>query len=146
MMQMWHICPSRNNYASPLHVVPKKGTLEWRPARHYRALNAQTIKDKYHKHCIADFTANLRGTNIFSHIDLIKTYHEIPIHPDDIHKKLYVHHLEYLKAHACNLASGILQRHSRDLLMRLFVNYQVCTLSSTTYLLPLEFPVYIMNI
>lgn len=86
MMQLGHIRPSRSNYASPLHMVPKKGTLEWRPVGDYRALNAQTVKDKYPIPCIADFTATLHGAKIFSHVDLIKAYHQIPIHPDDVHK------------------------------------------------------------
>ena len=68
-------------------MVPKKCTKEWRPVRDYRALNAQTIKDKYPILCIADFTANLHDTTTFSHIDLIKAYHQIPTHPDNnIHK------------------------------------------------------------
>ena len=98
MMQVRHVRPSRSNYASPLHMVPTKDTLEWRPVEDYKALNAQTVKDKHPIPCIADFTANLHGTIKFSHIDLIKAYHQIPIHPDDIHKQLYVHHLDYLKA------------------------------------------------
>ncbi|GBN69221.1 Transposon Ty3-G Gag-Pol polyprotein [Araneus ventricosus] len=67
-------------------MVPKKGTLDWRPVGDYRALNSQTLKDKYPIPCIADFTAELHGSKIFSRIDLIKAYHQIPIHPEDIHK------------------------------------------------------------
>lgn len=86
MMQLGHLRPSKSNYASPLHMVPKKGTLDWRPVGDYRALNAQTIKDKYPIPCIADFTADLHGTKIFSQVDLVKAYHQIPMNPDDIHK------------------------------------------------------------
>ncbi|GBL76526.1 Transposon Ty3-G Gag-Pol polyprotein [Araneus ventricosus] len=86
MMHLGHLRPSKSNYASPLHMVPKKGTLDWRPVGDYRALNSQTIKDKYPIPCIADFTAELHGSKLFSRIDLIKAYHQIPIHPEDIHK------------------------------------------------------------
>ncbi|GBM42570.1 Transposon Ty3-G Gag-Pol polyprotein [Araneus ventricosus] len=86
MMHLGHLRPSKSNYASPLHMVPKKGTLDWRPVGDYRALNSQTLKDKYPIPCIADFTAELHGSKIFSRIDLIKAYHQIPIHPEDIHK------------------------------------------------------------
>ncbi|KAG8199224.1 hypothetical protein JTE90_003652 [Oedothorax gibbosus] len=72
---------SCSNYASPLHMIPKRGTLEWRPVGDYRALNAQTVKDKYPIPCIADFTSQLHGTKIFSHVD-----HQIPINPADIPK------------------------------------------------------------
>ncbi|GBN12396.1 Transposon Ty3-I Gag-Pol polyprotein [Araneus ventricosus] len=86
MMHRGHLRHSKSNYASPLHMVPKKGTLDWRPVRDYRALNSQTLKDKYPIPCIADFTTELHGSKIFSRIDLIKAYHQIPIHPEDIHK------------------------------------------------------------
>ncbi|GFX18045.1 retrovirus-related Pol polyprotein from transposon opus [Trichonephila clavipes] len=86
MMQLGHLRPSSSNYASPLHMVPKKGTFDWRLVGDYRALNAQTIKDKYPIPCLADFTANLHGSKIFSQVDLVKAYHQIPMNPDDIHK------------------------------------------------------------
>ncbi|GBM41045.1 Transposon Ty3-I Gag-Pol polyprotein [Araneus ventricosus] len=84
LMHLGHLQPSKSNYASPLHMVPKKGTLDWRPVGDYRALNSQTLKDKYPIPCIADFTAELHESKIFSRIDLIKSYHQIPIHPVDI--------------------------------------------------------------
>ncbi|GBM89585.1 Retrovirus-related Pol polyprotein from transposon opus [Araneus ventricosus] len=86
MMHLGHLRPSKSNYDSPLHMVPKKGTLDWRPVADYRALNSQTLKDKYPIPCIADFTAELHESKIFSRIDLIKAYHQIPIHPEDINK------------------------------------------------------------
>ncbi|GBN91385.1 hypothetical protein AVEN_138373-1 [Araneus ventricosus] len=75
MMHLGHLRPSKSNYASPLHMVPKKGTLDWRPVGDYRALNSQTLKDKYSIPCVADFTAELHGSKLFSGIDLIKAFH-----------------------------------------------------------------------
>ncbi|GFT75279.1 hypothetical protein TNCV_950971 [Trichonephila clavipes] len=86
MIKLNHIRPSKSAHASPLHMVPKKDSIEWRPVGDYRALNAQTIKEKYPTPCIADFTSELYGKQIFSHIDLIKAYHQIPINPSDVHK------------------------------------------------------------
>ncbi|GFX70915.1 transposon Ty3-G Gag-Pol polyprotein [Trichonephila clavipes] len=83
-MHLGHLRSSKSNYASPLHMVPKNGTLDWRPVADYRALNSQTLKDKYPVPCIADFAAELHGSKIFSRIDLVKAYHQISIHPDDI--------------------------------------------------------------
>lgn len=57
MIELGHMRPSKSQYASPLHMVPKKGTVQWRPVGDYRALNAQTIKDKYPIPHITDFTA-----------------------------------------------------------------------------------------
>lgn len=80
------ICqPSKSNWSSPLHMVPKpNGT--WRPCGDYRALNAITKPDRYPLPYLTDFTSNLRGKTIFSKIDLQKAYHQVPVHPDDIEK------------------------------------------------------------
>ncbi|GFX85078.1 retrovirus-related Pol polyprotein from transposon opus [Trichonephila clavipes] len=86
MLNLGHVRPSKSNYASPLHIVPKKDSNDWRPVGDYRALNAQTKKDKYSIPNILDFTSELHGKNIFSHIDLVKAYHQIPINEEDIHK------------------------------------------------------------
>lgn len=81
------ICrPSKSNWAHPLHMVPKKNDKTWRPCGDYRALNAQTIPDRYPIPYLQDFTSNLRGTTIYSKVDLQKAYLQVPIHPDDIPK------------------------------------------------------------
>ncbi|GFV64883.1 uncharacterized protein TNCV_3847481 [Trichonephila clavipes] len=89
MITLGHMRPSKSNYASPLHMVPKKDSTEWRPVGDYRALNAQTIKDNYSVPNILDFTSNLHGTKIYSHIDLVKAYHQI-LNPDDVHKSAII--------------------------------------------------------
>lgn len=80
------ICqPSDSNWSSPLHLVRKNdGT--WRPCGDYRALNTQTLPDRYPLPYLTDFTANLRGKKIFSKIDLQKAFHQVPIHPHDVPK------------------------------------------------------------
>ncbi|GFT80439.1 retrovirus-related Pol polyprotein from transposon 17.6 [Trichonephila clavipes] len=85
MTKLNHIRPSKSAYASPLHMVPKKDSIEWRPVGDYRALNAQTIKEKYPIPCLADFTSNYM-VNKYLVIFLIKAYHQIPINPSDVHK------------------------------------------------------------
>lgn len=77
--------PSSSNWSSALHMVPKK-TGDWRPCGDYRALNLVTTPDRYPLPRLQDFTSNLHGANIFSKIDLMKAYHQIPVAGEDIKK------------------------------------------------------------
>lgn len=81
------ICrPSSSPWASPLHMVPKKTAAEWRPVGDYRRLNAATLEDKYPVPNLNDFSFLLEGRTIFSTIDLVRAYHQIPVDPDSIPK------------------------------------------------------------
>ncbi|GFV82683.1 hypothetical protein TNCV_1619121 [Trichonephila clavipes] len=76
---------SKSQRASPLHLVNKKdGTL--RPCADYRRLNAQTIPDQYPIPRIEDFNYILKDKKIFSKIDLVKAYYQIPITEEDKEK------------------------------------------------------------
>ncbi|XP_049317746.1 uncharacterized protein K02A2.6-like [Bactrocera dorsalis] len=80
------ICrPSSSNWSSPLHMV-RKADGTWRPCGDYRALNAQTIPDRYPLPFLQDFANVLAGNTIFSKIDLQKAFHQVPVHPDDVCK------------------------------------------------------------
>lgn len=85
MMEQGICRPSKSNWASPLHMV-KKPNGEWRPCGDYRRLNAKTIPDKYPIPQLHDFAHRLANAKIFSTIDMVRAYNQIPVEPDDIPK------------------------------------------------------------
>ena len=80
---------SSSPWSSPLHLVPKPDG-SWRPCGDYRRLNTVTVPDRYPVPNIQDFTANLAGCKIFSKLDLIKGYYQVPMAPEDIEKTAVV--------------------------------------------------------
>lgn len=85
------ICrPSSSQAASPLMMAPKANSLDFRPCGDYRRLNAITIPDRYPLSHIQDFNAKLEGCNIFSKVDLVRAFHNIPVAQEDVHKTAIV--------------------------------------------------------
>ena len=84
MLQVGTCRPSKSPWASPLHLATKKDG--WRPCGDYRRLNSRTIVDKYPIRHIQDFSHNIANCSIFSTVDLLKAYNQIPVSTDDIEK------------------------------------------------------------
>ena len=75
----------KSEWASPLLVTPKPCG-GWRVCGDYRRLNGMTGTDQYPVRQLTDFTAELHNKSIFSKIDLLKGYHQIPVAVDDVQK------------------------------------------------------------
>ncbi|BHF84464.1 hypothetical protein SprV_0902761500 [Sparganum proliferum] len=86
MLQLGIIRPSENPWASPLHMVPKATSDDWRPCGDYRALNNATIPDRYPVPHLQDFAGAIFGKSVFSKIDLVRAFHQIPVAPEDVPK------------------------------------------------------------
>lgn len=56
------------------------------PCGDYRRLNAVTREDRYPSPHIHDFTAHLEGKTIFTKIDLVRAYHQVPVAAQNIPK------------------------------------------------------------
>lgn len=77
---------SSSSWSFGLPLVPKGTPGDWRPCGNYRTLNTVTVPDRCPIPHIHDFSVSLRGTVVFSKIDLVKPYHQISVAPDYIHK------------------------------------------------------------
>ncbi|GFN96787.1 Pol polyprotein [Plakobranchus ocellatus] len=89
MEDMGIIRRSKSAWSSPLHMVPKADG-NWRPCGDYRRLNASTDDDRYPLPHIQDFNNHLAGCKVFSKIDLIRGYLQIPMAPSSIPKTAVV--------------------------------------------------------
>ena len=83
-MERMGICTKASSpWASPLHMVSKSDG-SWRPCGDYRRLNLITEPDHYPMPNIIDITNNIGKSRVFSKLDLLKGYFQVPVHPPDV--------------------------------------------------------------
>ena len=78
-----------SSWGAPVLLIPKKDG-GWRVVFDYRILNAATIKDRYPLPRIDDHLQNLRQTCVFSSVDALDGFHQVPMDRNDIDKTAVV--------------------------------------------------------
>jgi hypothetical protein len=89
LLEKGYIRPSTSPWAAPVLFVEKKDGTK-RMCIDYRSLNEVTIKNKYPMPRIEDLFDQLRGSCVFSKIDLRSGYHQLRIRPSDIPKTTFI--------------------------------------------------------
>nr|VZH95955.1 unnamed protein product [Spirometra erinaceieuropaei] len=86
MLQMGVIRQSESPWASPLHMIPKVATGDWPHCGDNTDLNNITVPDSYPVPHLQDFAGVPFSKSVFSKIDLVRAFHQIPIALEDLSK------------------------------------------------------------
>ena len=105
-------------FSSPLYIEPIGETGKFRLVGDYRVLNQQTIPDLYLTPSVQHLLHRLHGSTIFSKIDLVRAYHQIPLSPESRQKTAIICPLGVFEYNFYHLACAMLRARFRDLLTR----------------------------
>ena len=88
LLEKKFIQPSQSPYGAPMLFVKKKdGSMCM--CIDYRALNKITVKNSYPLPRIEELLDRMQGSTCFTKLDLRSGYHQVRMHPEDIHKTAF---------------------------------------------------------
>lgn len=144
MMQLGIICPSCSNWSSPLHLV-SKGNNAFYACGDYHALNSITRSELQLIPHIYDI---IQSKLIFSKIDLIRAYNQLPIEPADIPKTVITTlfslfeflHLLFVLRNACQIFQRFIDHilHSLDFVCAYIADVLVASSLVEEHVLPIR--------
>ena len=74
--------PKENNTLTSALVLANKPDGSLRVCGDYRLLNERTVLDGFPLPNLRHFMAKIKGSTIFSRVDLVKAFHQIPLDPE----------------------------------------------------------------